>query len=108
MKKKAPQYSEFFSSARETMTSDSIRRAEKKAQKAVLTLRLADLRKKADLKQNEIPGFSQTSISRLEGRSDLKISTLVEYVHALGMELEIKAVQKKRTASPKEIMLLKQ
>ncbi len=108
MKKKQPQYTEFFSSAKKTMTPESVRRAEQKAQNVIVRLRLAELRKKADLKQSEISGFSQTSISRLEGRSDLKISTLIEYVHALGMGLEIKAVQKKRSALPREIIILKQ
>lgn len=106
---KQGKYQEFFSTAKKQMTRASIRRAEDKARKAVLKLRLGELRQQLKLKQTEVPGFSQASISRIEGRQDVKISTLVDYVHALGMDLEIRAIRRK--ASPrtlKEVVLLKQ
>src|SRR6185295_19147180 len=96
--KRTKKYSDFFASSAKTMSQDSLRKAEDKAQRTILQLRLADLRKQAHIKQTDVPGFSQASISRLEGRTDVKLSTLVDYVHALGMELQIKAIPKKRSA----------
>lgn len=49
--------------------------------------------------------FSQSSISKIEGRKDIKISTLIDYLDNLGMGLEIRAYSK---ASPfKDTVLLK-
>lgn len=55
---------------------------------------LRDLRKARDLTQvrmAEVLGVGQDSISRLEGRADMLLSTLKGYVHALGGELEVVA-----------------
>ena len=99
----------FFTSAEKTMSRGAVERAEKKANNILLGLQLAELRKKADIKQNELPGFSQTSISRLEARGEnIKLSTLIEYVHALGMEIEIKAIRKTNPAAPKAVVLLRE
>jgi len=48
--------------------------------------------------------FSQTAISKLERRKDLKISTLIDYLESLGFGLEITALQKENNAV-KEILL---
>ena len=65
------------------------------------------LREKCGLKQNEIKNFSQTSVSRLERRSDIKISTLVEYLHSLDMGLEIRAYPKSKKRKVEEEVLLR-
>ncbi len=107
--KKQGKYSDFFAAAGKVMSPSSVKRAEAKAKKGLLKLRLSELRHQVKLKQTEVPGFSQASISRIEGRQDVKLSTLVDYVHALGMDLEIRAIRRK--ASPRatrEIVLLKQ
>ncbi|MGJ4745296.1 XRE family transcriptional regulator [Leptospira sp. SA-E8] len=104
------QYSDFFSNAQKSMNSESIRRAEKKAENILLNLKLADLRKKMGLKQTEIPGFSQTSISRIETREDLKLSTLIGYINALGMNIEIRAFSKsgkRKKEKDRNILILK-
>ncbi len=107
--KKQGKYADFFAAAGKVMSPDSVKRAETKARKGLLKLRLADLRHQAKLKQTEVPGFSQASISRIEGRQDVKLSTLVDYVHALGMDLEIRAIRRKASAkTAKEIVLLRQ
>jgi len=101
-------YKDFFSEAEKVMSKESIEKANNKAQKSILKLKLADLRKQKGINQTDIEGFSQTSISRIESRDDIKISTLVEYVHALGMEVEIKAVKKKKSKnSDNEIVLFR-
>lgn len=104
------QYSDFFTSAKKTMNLESIRRAERKAENILLNLKLADLRKKIGLKQTEVPGFSQTSISRIETREDLKLSTLIGYINALGMDIEIRAVsksKKRKREKDRNILILK-
>ena len=53
---------------------------------------LRDIRKSRALTQEQVAkrlGGKQVYISRLETRSDVKISTLREYVHALGGELQL-------------------
>jgi DNA-binding XRE family transcriptional regulator len=58
-------------------------------------LELAELRKANGLTQVELAnrlGVSQGSVSELERRDDVYLSTLREYVQALGGELEVAAV----------------
>ncbi|MFZ4618155.1 MAG: hypothetical protein ACOYM2_18405 [Rectinemataceae bacterium] len=42
--------------------------------------------------------FTQTSASRLEKRTDWKLSTLIEYLDDIGMGLELRAYPKKAKA----------
>jgi DNA-binding Xre family transcriptional regulator len=58
-------------------------------------LALADLRRLRHVTQVQLAeelGISQGNVSRLEGRSDVYLSTLRSYVQALGGHLEIAAV----------------
>jgi hypothetical protein len=100
-------YSDFFESAKMTMSSESIKEAKNKANKILFSMKLSELRKQSGVKQIDIEGFSQTSISKIEGRDDIKLSTLIDYVHALGMEIEIKVINKKKRNQDKEILLMK-
>jgi hypothetical protein len=89
------------------MSPESVQRARMKAEQEILAIKLGQLREKRGLKQNEIDNFSQTSVSRLEKRRDIKISTLVEYLNSLGMGLEIKTYPKDKSAKTGEEVLLK-
>jgi DNA-binding Xre family transcriptional regulator len=58
-------------------------------------LALAELRQTRRVTQvrlAELLGISQGNVSRLEGRSDVYLSTLRSYIEALGGHLEIAAV----------------
>jgi DNA-binding Xre family transcriptional regulator len=58
-------------------------------------LALSDLRQARHVTQVQLAeelGISQGNVSRLEGRSDVYLSTLRSYVEALGGHLEIAAV----------------
>jgi hypothetical protein len=89
------------------MSPESVQRARMKAEQEILAIKLGQLREKRGLKQNEIDNFSQTSVSRLEKRRDIKISTLVEYLNSLGMGLEIKTYPKDKNVELDEEVLLK-
>jgi len=90
---KAKKYTDFFEEAGKIMSKDSIRRAEREANKVILNLGLAGLRKHAGHSQSEISGYRQSSVSKIEARKDIKISTLVSYCRSLGMGVEINVVQ---------------
>ena len=59
-----------------------------------LAVRLAELRQSRGLSQAELAGragVKQANISRIEGRDDLKVSTLARVVEAMGATLSIRA-----------------
>jgi transcriptional regulator with XRE-family HTH domain len=89
------------------MSSESVQRARMRAEQEILAIKLGQLRERRGLKQNEVENFSQTSVSRLEKRRDIKISTLAEYLNSLGMGLEIKTYPKDKSVELKEEVLLK-
>ena len=89
------------------MTPESVARSRILAEQEILTIRLGQLREKLGVRQDEFSNFSQTSISRLEKRKDIRISTLIEYLDNLGMGLEIKAFPKKKIKKINEEVLLR-
>jgi len=89
------------------MTPESVERSRKMAEQEILSIRLGQLREKLGIKQDEFNNFSQTSISRLEKRKDMRISTLIDYLDNLGMGLEIKTFPKKNIKKVKEEILLR-
>jgi len=89
------------------MKPESGGRARILAEQEILAIRLGQLREKLGVKQTEFEDFSQTSISRLEKRKDLRISTLIEYLGNLGMGLEIKTFPKTTTENVGEEILLR-
>lgn len=89
------------------MTKESIQKAKAIAEREALSVRLSLLREKQGKSQSNIENFSQTSVSRLERRKDMKISTLIEYLDSLGMGVEIKAYPKSRRKNEQEEILLR-
>jgi hypothetical protein len=85
------------------MNPEVLARAKKMAQEESLNIRLAILREKYGMKQNEITNFTQTVVSKLEKRKDIRISTLIDYLDSLGMGLEISACP--RSSAKKELLL---
>jgi hypothetical protein len=80
-----------------------LEKARRMAREESLNIRLAILREKYGVKQNELSNFTQTAISKIENRKDIRISTLIEYLDSLGMGLEITAYPKNSTK--KELLL---
>ena len=105
MRKKNAKNKDVFKLIESKMSRSSIRRSDAKARKMLLVLRLAELRESMDLDQSSVKGFSQPAVSKLEGRGDIKLSTLIEYCHGLGVEVEIAA--KTNQKNSKRFVLLK-
>ena len=84
----------------ELMTNEQVHLARADAEREVLAMRLAELRERRGIKQADFKAFSQTAVSKLERRKDMKVSTLIEYLDSIGMGLEIKAYAKDGTGSP--------
>ena len=67
-------------------------KARKLYERDSLNIKLKALRGKYGIKQEDLASFSQTAVSKLERRKDIKISTLIDYLESLGMGLEISAL----------------
>ncbi|HYW48825.1 MAG TPA: XRE family transcriptional regulator [Bryobacteraceae bacterium] len=83
----------------EAMPADRQRRIEKRFQKSLAAMPLDQLRKAQQMTQlqlAEILGVNQGEVSKIEHRSDICVSTLAEYIEAMGGRLEICAVFKDR------------
>ena len=67
----------------------------KRVRETVAAMHLDELRKAREMTQTKLAktlGVNQSEISKIEHRTDLYISTLAEYVEALGGHLEVHAV----------------
>lgn len=51
--------------------------------------------------------FTQTAVSKLEKRRDMKLSTLIEYLQGIGMGLEIRVYPKGSKRAGKKRTLLR-
>lgn len=89
------------------MPPESVRRAHIKTEQDIMTIRLAQLREEQNVKQSEMANFTQSSVSKIEKRKDIKISTLIDYLDSLGMGLEIITYPKIATTKRQEKVLLK-
>jgi len=89
------------------MNTESIHRAHLAADQEILTIRLSELRQRQGIKQSELKAFTQTAVSKLEKRKDLKLSTLIEYLEDIGMGLEIRVYPKAGKSSGKSETLLR-
>lgn len=83
----------------EALPPDRRRRIERRVQDNLAAMPLDQLRKAQEMTQlqlAEILGVNQGEVSKIEHRSDICISTLADYVEAMGARLEIRAVFKDR------------
>jgi len=83
----------------EAMPPDRQRRIAKRFRKSLAAMPLDQLRKAQQMTQlqvAEVLGVHQGEISKIEHRSDICVSTLAEYIEAMGGRLEIRAVFRDR------------
>ncbi|HWK55455.1 MAG TPA: XRE family transcriptional regulator [Hyphomicrobiales bacterium] len=83
-----------FEELRKQLPASAQRRAKAKTRTLAREMRLAELRQARQLSQQQIAEslrIKQASISKLERRTDMYISTLRNFIRAVGGELEIVA-----------------
>jgi transcriptional regulator with XRE-family HTH domain len=83
----------------EAMPADRQRSIEKRFHESMAAMPLDQLRKAQEMTQLQVAkilGVNQGEVSKIEHRSDICISTLAEYIEAMGGRLEIRAVFKDR------------
>lgn len=79
----------------EAMPPARRQKVEKRFRESVAAMPLDALRKAREMTQlqlSEVLGVHQSEVSKIEHRADICVSTLVEYIEALGGHLEIRAV----------------
>src|ERR1700736_964525 len=77
------------------MRPESLARSEAKAKQMIDEMPLDELRAARDLTQEHLAkvlGVKQSAISKMERRADVYVSTLSDFIRAMGGELEIRAV----------------
>ena len=89
----------------DNMSEESIRRARMKAELEILSIKMAKLRAEHDIKQSDMRNFRQSSVSKIESRKDMKISTLLDYFDSLGMGVEISVFNRDNVVESKQILL---
>ena len=83
-----------FSELRRQMSPEAQARSAARAEGMLLEMRLRELRQSRNVSQVQVAqamGVEQTSISKLEHRSDMYLSTVYAFVKALGGELKLVA-----------------
>lgn len=83
-----------FSELRAEMSPEAQARAAARAEAMLVEMQLQELRKARKVSQVDVAkamSVEQSAISKLERRDDMYISTLREYVKALGGELKLVA-----------------
>ena len=81
-----------FSELEDAMDPKQLARAKAEAKEMMAAMVLTELRKHSDLTQEELAeklGIKQPTLSRLEGQSDMQISTLCRFIEAIGGNLEL-------------------
>lgn len=83
-----------FKNLKQKMSPATLARAEKRAKEMLAKMPLSELRAARQLTQESLAkslGINQAAVSKMERRTDMYISTLREFVVAMGGELEITA-----------------
>ncbi len=84
-----------FEELRKQIPPERRARNRRRAQELLAELRLREVRAACELTQEQLAerlNIDQPNVSRLENRSDVHVSTLADYVAALGGRLELLAV----------------
>jgi hypothetical protein len=85
-------------------TPEQIKASDDAAEKAIVEMNLAEMRKLVGKTQAEVGAAlekAQGEVSKIEGRKDLLLSTLRAYVEALGGHIEVRAVFDDKTVQLK-------
>jgi transcriptional regulator with XRE-family HTH domain len=83
----------------DAMPAERRHRIDQRVREAIAAMPLDELRRARQMTQARLAeslGVNQGEVSKIEHRTDLYLSTLTEYVEALGGTLEIRAVFRDR------------
>ena len=89
MTKSKKKYTDFFEISKENMPPGRFDSAVRRGEEIVDFLRLAEARKVMGLRQTDINGYTQAAVSKIENRPDIKLSTLINYMESIGMNIKI-------------------
>lgn len=84
-----------FKSLREKMSPEARERVSQLAAKYRAEMALDELREARDMTQQHLAnilGINQAAVSKMERRADMYVSTLRDFVRAMGGEVEIRAI----------------
>lgn len=84
-----------FKELLDRMPADRRQRIERRVADTLASMPLDELRKARQMTQVKLAetlGVNQGEVSKIEHRTDMYVSTLAEYIEALGGRLEIRAV----------------
>ena len=84
-----------FKDLQAKMSPEARKRADAKYRSLVQEMALDELRAARELTQQQLArtlGVNQPAVSRIEGKADMYVSTLANFVKAMGGKLEIRAV----------------
>ena len=107
MAKSKKKYQDFFETAKEVMPADKFKRAIERGERIVAFLKLAEARKKMGLNQVDVDGFTQAEVSKIENRTDIKLSTLIDYMQSIGLGVKIVGIPQNSDEEEFEILTTK-
>lgn len=105
-KKRINKKEDFIDELTAMIPPERAERAKREAEEEIFQIRLSELRKKMGVRQEDIKTFTQSGISKLESRKDMKVSTLIDYLNNIGMCIEIKAYPKNTKRKDFEVITL--
>ncbi len=89
-----------FSELLDKMSPERLARIDERVQRTLELMTLHELRRERRMKQTDLArglNSTQGEVSKIEARTDMKISTLNDYVKALGGSLQVRAVFPEKT-----------
>lgn len=98
-------YQDFFEKIEGSWSAERLERVKNKSDQILFDLQLREIREKMGIRQSDVKGFTQSNISRLESRTDMKLQTLIDYIQALGLGLEIKVIFKDKKPHQEALLL---
>ncbi len=84
--------SDFISELESTLSPERVKKARERAEKAIFEIELKQLREKLGITQKSIKNLSQSNVSKIENKNDMKISALINYIESLGAGIEINVI----------------
>jgi transcriptional regulator with XRE-family HTH domain len=99
-----------FRALREKMSPEAQEHARAKARQYAEAMALDELREAREMTQQhlaKILGVNQAAVSKLEHRADMYVSTLQDFVRAMGGTLRIEAIFPEGKVEIKQFRLLK-